>query len=420
MIAQRRTAWTYSLIVAALGSPFAAAQIPTYNDVIYATAPLDAGGVSPLRLDVWPTTSGAARAPLVVWIHGGGWQSGTYNNPPPGLQAMLEAGFAVASVQYRLSGVAIFPAQIHDVKGAVRFLRAHADEYGLDPSRFAAWGSSAGGHLTALLATSGSVAALEGATGGNLQHSSVLQAAVDYFGPTNLLTMNADVTIPPGSGINHDASTSPESRLIGFDGPGEGIGVLRENLTNPAAPYPEKSALVALVNPMSHVDAQDPPMFIAHGTLDTSVPAKQSQRLADALAGVGVDHVLRPVVGAGHGFGEQTATVNAEAIAFLVDRLMQPVGDYDRDHDVDGVDFLAWQRQLGTTASPAGSGADGNVDGTVDVHDLSIWEDNFGAFPSVESAALGAPEPGTAEMVVIVAVACAALGRRRQATDGGR
>jgi acetyl esterase/lipase len=181
------------------------AQAPTVNDLVYATVTNDNGSQATLRFDLWKSTNTDERAPLLIWVHGGAWLGGSYNGPPQGLQQLLQAGFAVASVQYRFSSAAIFPAQIHDVKGAVRFLRAHADEYNLDPTRFAAWGSSSGGHLATLLATSGGVAEAEGTVGGNLEHSSRIQAAVDYFGPTDLLQMNLDVTTPPGSIINHDA-----------------------------------------------------------------------------------------------------------------------------------------------------------------------------------------------------------------------
>jgi len=196
-----------------------------------------------------------------------------------------------------------FPAQIEDVKGAVRWLRAHAPQYGLDPARVGSWGSSAGGHLSALLATSGSVAELEGATGGNLAFSSAVQAGVDWFGPIDLLRMNPDVTIPPGSTLDHDAPASPESRLIGFDQPGQGIGVLRAHELDPTPPYPEFVDRVRDADPRTWLDANDPPMLIAHGTLDTVVPMKQSARLADGLRAAGVTYAHSQVVGAGHGLG---------------------------------------------------------------------------------------------------------------------
>jgi acetyl esterase/lipase len=408
------------LALAALAARIAAqTPAPTVNDLVWATVPLDGGGTTQLRLDFWHATSGADRAPLAIWIHGGAWLGGSYNSAPPGLAAFLNAGFAVASIQYRFSTQAIFPAQIHDVKGAVRFFRAHADEYDLDPSRFAAWGSSAGGHLVALVATSGDVAALEGTTGGNLNHSSSLEAAVDYFGPTDLLVMNLDVTTPPGSVIDHDDPNSPESQLIGFDAAGQGVGVLRANIANPAPPFPEKAALIQSANPITFVDADDPPMFIAHGTVDNVVPQKQSQRLVDALAAVNVDRVYRPVVGAGHGFGSQSATVDAEAIAFLTEHVMQPAGDFNRDGAVDGRDFLAWQAEFGSTPAIRGLGADGNVDGVVDENDLPIWHANLGATSSPAAAKNSpAPEPGAAALLAAPSIALAQLRRRgRTAVD---
>jgi acetyl esterase/lipase len=323
---------------------YAQAPAPTHNDLAYAEVARDDGTSKTLLMDVWLGPAGGEPAPLVIWIHGGAWLGGTYNAAPPGLQAMLQQGLAVASIQYRLSGESIFPAQIHDVKGAVRFLRARAEEYNLDANRFAAFGSSAGGHLAALLATSGGVADLEGDVGGNLDASSRVQALIDFFGPTDLLAMNADVTTPPGSVINHDAPNSPESQLIGFDGPGQGVGVLRANLDNPAAPFPEKAELARLVNPITHVDADDPPAFIAHGNQDVVVPYNQSQRLATALEDADVSHAFRPVVGAGHGFGSQNAMVIAEALAFLASQWAPIDGDFEDDGDVDGADLLRWQQ----------------------------------------------------------------------------
>jgi acetyl esterase/lipase len=272
-----------ALLVGSFCSATSNAQTPTLNDLLFATVTNDNGTPASLHMDLWENTTGGSRAPLLIWIHGGGCSAGTYNTAPSQLQALLQSGYAVASVEYRLSGAAIFPAQIYDVKGAVRFLRAHADDYHLDPTRFASWGDSAGGHLSALLATSGGGAAVEGTVGGNLDYSSQVEAAADNFGPTDLLQMNLDVTAPPGSVINHDAPNSPESQLIGFSGSGQGIGVLRNNLSNPNPPYPAKVALAQLENPITHVTPDDPPMLIAHGDQHTLVPMKQSVRLSTAL-----------------------------------------------------------------------------------------------------------------------------------------
>ena len=391
----------FALLVASLCSATSNAQTPTVNDLAYATVTNDNGTPATLRLDLWQSTIGSERAPLVIWIHGGAWLAGTYNSPPQALQPLLQSGFAVASVQYRFSGASIFPAQIHDVKGAVRFLRAHADQYNLDPTRFAAWGSSSGGHLAALLATSGGVAEAEGTTGGNLMYSSRLQAAVDYFGPTDLLQMNLDVTTPPGSIINHDARDSPESQLIGFDGTGEGIGVLRNNFSNPNPPFPEKAALVQLANPIQHVTPEDPPVFIAHGTQDTLVPMNQSVRFATALDAADIEHVMRVVVGAGHGFGTQSATVDAEAIAFLTQQLAQMPGDFNDDGSVDAADYIVWRNNEGTTASLPN---DNGLGGTIGQAHYNLWRTHFGQ--STESGTIShatVPEPASGLLMILAA-----------------
>lgn len=294
---------------------------PTYPNVTYAVL-----GTRALQLDLY-LPGGAGPFPVVVWVHGGGWSSGSRYPIPAGPAALLSRGIAVASVSYRLTSQAgqwgtapvIFPAQIHDVKGAVRFLRARATTYRLDPNRFGVWGSSAGGHLAALLGTSGGVAALDGSIGGNTGVSSRVQAAADYFGPTNLLAMNDDVTNPPGSSIDHDAPSSPESRLIGWSGSGQGLADIKANLTNPNPPYPELRNRLFLANPISHVTADDPPFFIGHGTADTSVPLKQSTRLADALTAAGVPRDYRIVQGAGH--GSLGSTTDSAAVNFFAARL---------------------------------------------------------------------------------------------------
>ncbi|TWT36077.1 Carboxylesterase NlhH [Posidoniimonas corsicana] len=295
---------------------------PTVNDLVYAKTVSDSGEPIELHLDLWmPLDRSARPRPLVIWVHGGAWLAGSYNAPPPGLRQLLRRGFAVASVQYRLSSQAIAPAQIHDIKGAVRFLRANAARRQLDPERFAVWGASAGGHLAALLATSGGVAESEGDVGGNVDQPSGVQAAVDYFGPTDLLRMQTDVADPPGSAIDHDAPDSPESKLLGFTGPGRGVGVLREAADSRLTEFASEIALAKLMNPIEHVDAHDPPIFIAHGEDDNVVPIEQSVRLAQKLAEAGVPHELQRVAGAGHGFRAMSADVNSAAVDFLAERI---------------------------------------------------------------------------------------------------
>ena len=207
--------------------------------------------------------------PLVVWIHGGAWQTGSKNACPA--LFLTEKGYAVASINYRLSQHAIFPAQIEDSKAAIRWLRANAKKYNLDAEKLAVWGSSAGGHLVALLGTSGDVKELEG-KGGNAEQSSRVQCVVDFFGPTDFTKM----------GGNHDKPGSPESNLIG--------GAVSANA--------EKAAKA---DPITYVSKDDPPFLIVHGDKDNTVPFNQSELLTAALKKAGVEVELIPIKGGGHG-----------------------------------------------------------------------------------------------------------------------
>jgi len=231
----------------------------------------------PLDLDLYlPPVSGPR--PLVVWVHGGGWYAGSKDHCLA--VSLTDRGYAVASINYRLSHEALFPAQIHDCKGAVRWLRAHAAEYGLDSGRVGAWGDSAGGHLVALLGTSGDVAELEGAVGGNLDQSSRVQAVCDWYGPTDMLQIGGSP-----SEIDHDAPDSAEARLFG-------------------GPIHEKRDLVRLANPITFLRPDAPPFLIVHGDRDPIVPLHQSEILADALRAAGVPVTFLTVAGAGHGFDD--------------------------------------------------------------------------------------------------------------------
>lgn len=230
------------------------------------------------KLDLYLPAGATNPPPLIIWIHGGAWKAGSKERSPA--LRFLRQGYAVASVNYRLSQHAIFPAQIEDCKAAVRWLRAHAKEHGLDPQRFAAWGSSAGGHLVALLGTSGDVKEFD--TGENLGVSSRVQAVVDFFGPTDFTQMSKfSLTNAP---FDHDAAGSPESQLIG--------GAVQQNKDK-----------AAKANPITYVGKDDPPFLIMHGNRDNLVPYQQSELLRDALQEAGVEVTLKIIEGAGHGFG---------------------------------------------------------------------------------------------------------------------
>lgn len=227
-------------------------------------------------LDIYLPPAGD-NLPLVIWVHGGGWKNGSKANPLP-LRLLAGENYAIASVNYRLSTFAKFSAQIDDVKVAVRWLRANAKKYRLDPNRFAAWGSSAGGHLVALLGTAGDKFNI----GDNIAMSSRVQAVVDYYGPTDFLKMDEHAL--PSAPFKHNTPTSPESDLIG-------------------GPIVENDLLVARANPITYVTKDDPPFLIVHGDQDPLVPLHQSQMLEEALRKAGVPVKLYVVKGAGHGQG---------------------------------------------------------------------------------------------------------------------
>ncbi len=215
------------------------------------------------------------KLPLIIWVHGGAFKAGSKENPPA--ISYLSDGYAVASINYRLSQHAIFPAQIEDCKSAVRFLRANSSKYNLDPNRFAAWGSSAGGHLVAMLGTTGDVNEFE--KGEHKGVSSRIQAVVDYFGPTDFLQMDAHRI---ASGMTHNAANSPESELIG-------------------GPIQENKEKVRKANPITYVTKDDQPFLIIHGDSDPLVPRHQSELLEAALKKAGVPVMFYTVKGGGHG-----------------------------------------------------------------------------------------------------------------------
>jgi len=250
----------------------------------------------PQRLDLH-VPDGAGPWPLLVFIHGGGWQSGDKTLSPAGAQLrQASRGYAVASVNYRLSGVASHPAQVHDCKAAIRWLRLHAAEYRLDPERVGVWGSSAGGHLAALVGTSADVLALEGeeAPGSTAR----VRAVVDWYGPSDFPNLKAQAL--PCSG-DHSTATSPEGKMLGCA----------------VAECPEKAREAS---PITWVSADDPPFHIVHGTNDCTVPPLQSETLHEALLAAGVDSSLTMIAGAGHGGPQWTDATNLPRLEAFLDR----------------------------------------------------------------------------------------------------
>ncbi len=211
--------------------------------------------------------------PVLVCIHGGGWRGGHKSGGANQIAGYIRPGrFAGVSIGYRLTGEAQWPAQIHDCKAAIRWIRANAKKHNLDPDRIAVIGSSAGGHLVAMLGTSGGVKELEGKLGPHLDQSSRVKCVIDLFGPTALLQM----------GEKQNAPTSPESRLIG-------------------APLQSAKAKSLQASPLTHVTQDDAPHLIIHGTSDRTVPFSQSVIFHAALKKVGVESTLITVENGGHG-----------------------------------------------------------------------------------------------------------------------
>lgn len=246
------------------------AGVKSHRDLVYVE-----GGHERHKLDLYLPDKADGPLPLLIWVHGGGWQNGSKDGCPPLRSGYVERGYAVASINYRLSGHAVFPAQIEDCKAAIRWLRAHAREYNLDTKRFGVWGSSAGGHLVALIGTSGDVKEFD--VGANLDQSSRVQAVCDYYGPTNFTVF---VTTPGYE--SHATDSSPEAKLIG--------GAVIQN-----------KGKAARVNPITYVSKDDPPFLIVHGDKDPTVPINQSQLLFEALKKSEVSAHFHTIHGAGHG-----------------------------------------------------------------------------------------------------------------------
>ena len=251
-------------------------------------------GSSALRLDLYSPKSNAGKLPVMIWIHGGGWKNGSKHFCPIGF--MAASNLAVASINYRLSGAAAYPAQIHDCKGAVRWLRANADKYHLDADHIGVFGASAGGHLAALLGTTAGNAELEGDVGGNLNFSSQVQAVCAFYPPTDL-----DVLVT--NAADRASGKTMVGKLLG--------GPLNQNLDK-----------AALASPLRFVSKHSSPFFLLHGEKDSLVPVQQSALFYAALKKAGVEAHLVVVPGKGHGI---IATPEAaQQIYQFFDRHLKP------------------------------------------------------------------------------------------------
>jgi acetyl esterase/lipase len=256
-----------------------------------------------LKLDLYqpiPKIESAELFPTIVWIHGGAWRAGSKSDVP--ILHLLGRGFVIASVEYRLSTQARFPAQIHDIKAAIRYLRANSKRLKLDPARFVIAGASAGGHLAALAGVSNDVPELEGSVGEYTKESSNVQAIVSFYGAANLNSILSQST-------DHGLSVRvPALQLLLGGQPNE---------------VPE---LAKLASPVTHVEAKDPPLWLIHGDADPQMPFEQSRELQGVYQQAGRPVKLDVISGGKHGGKEFFATQRLEKIAAdLIEALSWPL-----------------------------------------------------------------------------------------------
>lgn len=259
------------------------------------------------KLDIYLPEEGDGPFPVIVSIHGGAFRFG--DKADGQLRPMLEGlnrGYAVISINYRMSGEAHFPSAVHDIKAAIRRIRAHADDYFLNADKIAVWGGSAGGHLAAMAGLTGGVSELEDLTLGYPEQSSRVQAVVDWFGPTDFLKMDDQLRASGKGKPDHNETESPESLYLG------------EKITE----IPER---VAQSNPETYITQDDPPFFIQHGTDDPLVPVEQSiyfaARLKEVLGEKKVMLELLP--GVKHGGPAFESAENLDKIFAFLDRYLK-------------------------------------------------------------------------------------------------
>jgi acetyl esterase/lipase len=250
-----------------------------------------------------PASDGTSAAPVVVLIHGGAFVMGDSGMEAQLAETLMQQGFAVAAVNYRLSGEALYPAGAQDVKAAVRWLRANAEEYGLDTSRFAAWGQSAGGWLASMLGVTGDHATIfDDDSLGNAEQSDAVQAVVSWYGPVDFGTMDAqaaEVTACAGQSQVHGTADSPESQWLG-----EAVDTSDQTASTDLTSYLASASGV-------------PPISLAHGDADCNVPDGQSRQLTDALDAAGATATLTILPDARHGDPAFDQTQTEPTIAFL-------------------------------------------------------------------------------------------------------
>ncbi|MCX6279081.1 MAG: alpha/beta hydrolase fold domain-containing protein [Bacteroidetes bacterium] len=305
-----------SLIILVLAALAGSCQslVPAYSNVDYV-----GNGNSKQMLDIYIPSGVTTPTALIIHIHGGAFMMGSKGvGEQPSFVTFFNNGYICADINYRLSGDTLWPAQIHDCKAAVRFLKVHAAQYHIDTCKIGVIGESAGGNLVSMLGTTGGVAELEGLHLGSIHASSRVQAVVDLFGPVNFLTMDAEA-LALGFVINTNSASSPESKLMGA----------------PVQTIPE---LVTKANPTTYISADDAAFFISAGDVDQNIPYTQGQNLCAAMVPIiGSPRAsFELMAGQGHGgsFWHNTAQ-DAKYLTFFntyLDGNCGTVGTIDEGH----------------------------------------------------------------------------------------
>jgi acetyl esterase/lipase len=277
------------LSAACLQGAMAAEPARSFKAVVYAQV-----NGKPLALDLY-LPAGVTRPPLVVYLHGGAWMNGDRSQYP---EFLVGRGFALASLDFRSTNEAPFPANVHDIKAGIRFLRARAAQYGYRADRIAIMGASSGGHLAALVGVTGGMAELEGTLGDYPRESSAVQAIVSYFGASNLATILSQSTT-------------------------EGAKMRAPALLKLLGPETERAALTRLASPVNHLDRNDPPALLLHGDQDLQMPVNQLLELQAAYRNAGLAAQTLILNGVGH---VAPPFFTGEPVEVAVDFLHRTVG----------------------------------------------------------------------------------------------
>lgn len=312
---------------------------PRYEDVAYADVTLDNGEPYTLKMDIYQSENQTEPGPCIVYIFGGGWSWGEYKQVTQkavycrDLVRLTEEGYTIVCPDYRLISQSIFPACVHDVKGCVRFLKAHGKEFLIDPDRIGALGNSAGGHLASMLSIGADQPEIEGEVGGNLEYSSRVKAAALFYPPGDMwdsVLSNAaridgpaaDLTGTEVEGLSNDNAESILALACGFTGPGRNIKTLAELIKSGDESDPDwkYAKLLKDLSPITYASESNPPVCIFQGAHDPLVDPAGTEKFYHALVEAGADATLICYSHGGHGpsLGEQIDRFGYE---FLKDRL---------------------------------------------------------------------------------------------------